>query len=127
MDDRPAPRPPVGAPRSRFCLFRCWSLGCGEAKQRWGDGRQEGGNEGEGREGGAGRAGKGGGDCRRAQSREVTAATRLVRPRRLGTKRSTLCRGGLAGEGATNTVPHSAALGPLRKRGRGPQRGSAPS
>jgi len=54
--DRPAPPPPVGTPRARSSPFRCQSRGCGEAEQRWGDGRQEGGKEGE-KEGGRSRKG----------------------------------------------------------------------
>ena len=49
--------------RAHCYPFRCRSRGCGEAEQRWGDGRQEGGKEWEKEGGRSGKGGEGRGHC----------------------------------------------------------------
>lgn len=119
--DRPAPPWLVGAPAPASVPSGARAAGgCGEAEQRWGDWRQEGGKEGE-EEGG--RSGKGGerrgtaGGGRGELRREATAAAEATRwP--LCTEAPDLLRSDPAGKG--RPAPRcTSPRGPFKKVGEG--------
>ena len=80
---RPAPPPPVGAPALTATRSGVGAAAVEKQSRDEGDGRQEGGKEGEKEGGRSGKGGEGRGHCGRGREeriREATAATEAARP-----------------------------------------------